>query len=108
MDKIDPRTLPVDTLKEHSRRAVKMRLEGTSLKDTPNGLLLGDAGLEGLRAEGGPRPVKGFQRNGRSRPGDRLRRGQGHRTDPHRPDRRRHQVIRARRVRLVQPARLLD
>jgi hypothetical protein len=34
MDKIDSRTLPVDALNERRRRAVKMRLEGTSLKDT--------------------------------------------------------------------------
>jgi transposase len=34
MDKIDSRTLPVDALNERRRRAVKMRLDGTSLKDT--------------------------------------------------------------------------
>lgn len=34
MDKIDSRTLPVDALNERCRRAVKMRLEGASLKDT--------------------------------------------------------------------------
>ena len=34
MDKIASRTLPVDALNERHRRAVKMRLGGTSLKDT--------------------------------------------------------------------------
>jgi hypothetical protein len=34
MDKIDSRTLPVDALNERRRRAVKMRLDGASLKDT--------------------------------------------------------------------------
>ncbi len=34
MDKIDSRTLPVEALNERRRRAVKMRLDGTSLKDT--------------------------------------------------------------------------
>ncbi len=34
MSKIDSRTLPVDPLNERRRRAVKMRLDGTSLKDT--------------------------------------------------------------------------
>jgi transposase len=34
MDKVDSRTLPVDALNERRRRAVKMRLVGTSLKDT--------------------------------------------------------------------------
>ena len=34
MGKIDSRTLPVDTLIERRRRAVKMRLDGTSLKGT--------------------------------------------------------------------------
>jgi transposase len=34
MEKIDSRTLPVDALNERRRRAVKMRLDGTSLKDT--------------------------------------------------------------------------
>ena len=34
MDKIDSRTLPGDALNERRRRAVKMRLDGTSLKDT--------------------------------------------------------------------------
>lgn len=34
MDKIDSRTLPVDALNERRRRAVKMRLGGTSLKET--------------------------------------------------------------------------
>ena len=34
MDKIDSRTLPVDALNERRRRSVKMRLEGTSLKET--------------------------------------------------------------------------
>ncbi|MFN9031770.1 MAG: helix-turn-helix domain-containing protein, partial [Betaproteobacteria bacterium] len=34
MDKTDSRTLPVDALNERRRRAVKMRLDGTSLKDT--------------------------------------------------------------------------
>jgi transposase len=34
MDKIDSRTLPSDALNERRRRAVKMRLDGTGLKDT--------------------------------------------------------------------------
>ena len=34
MDKIDSRTLPVDALNERRRRAVKLRLDGVSLKDT--------------------------------------------------------------------------
>ena len=34
MEKIDSRTLPVDALNERRRRAVKMRLDGASLKDT--------------------------------------------------------------------------
>ena len=34
MDKIDSRTLSVDALNERRRRAVKLRLEGVSLKDT--------------------------------------------------------------------------
>src|SRR6218665_761808 len=34
MDKIDSRTLSVDALDERRRRAVKMRLDGVSLKDT--------------------------------------------------------------------------
>lgn len=34
MDKIDSRTLPVDALNERRRRAVKMRLDGTTLQDT--------------------------------------------------------------------------
>ena len=34
MDKIDSRTLPLDALNERRRRAVKMRLDGTSLKAT--------------------------------------------------------------------------
>lgn len=34
MEKIDSRTLSLDALNERRRRAVKMRLEGTSLKDT--------------------------------------------------------------------------
>lgn len=34
MDKIDSRTPPVDALNERRRRALKMRLDGTSLKDT--------------------------------------------------------------------------
>src|SRR5574343_768030 len=33
MDKIDSRTLPVAALNERRRRAVKMRLDGVSLKD---------------------------------------------------------------------------
>jgi hypothetical protein len=33
MDKIDSRSLPLDALNERRRRAVKMRLEGTSLKE---------------------------------------------------------------------------
>ena len=33
MDKIDSRTLPVDALNERRRRAVKMRLNGVSLKE---------------------------------------------------------------------------
>jgi transposase len=33
LDKIDSRTLPLDALNERRRQAVKMRLEGTSLKD---------------------------------------------------------------------------
>jgi transposase len=33
MEKIDSRTLPVDALNERRRRAVKMRLDGASLKD---------------------------------------------------------------------------
>jgi hypothetical protein len=35
MDKIDSRTLPVEALNERRRRAVKMRLDGVSLKQTP-------------------------------------------------------------------------
>lgn len=34
MDKIDSRTLPLDALNERRRRAVKMRLDGVSLKET--------------------------------------------------------------------------
>src|SRR6218665_4082050 len=34
MDTIDSRTLSVDALNERRRRAVKMRLDGVSLKDT--------------------------------------------------------------------------
>lgn len=34
MDKIDSRTLPVQALNERRRRAVKMRLDGVSLKET--------------------------------------------------------------------------
>lgn len=34
MDRIDSRRLPLDALNERRRRAVKMRLQGTSLKDT--------------------------------------------------------------------------
>ena len=34
MEKIDSRTLPVEALNERRRRAVKMRLDGASLKDT--------------------------------------------------------------------------
>jgi transposase len=34
MDKIDSRAMPVDSLNERRRRAVKMRLDGTTLKDT--------------------------------------------------------------------------
>ena len=34
MDKIDSRSLPLDALNERRRRAVKMRLDGTSLKET--------------------------------------------------------------------------
>ncbi|ABM59473.1 hypothetical protein Veis_3761 [Verminephrobacter eiseniae EF01-2] len=34
MDTIDSRTLSVDALDERRRRAVKMRLDGVSLKDT--------------------------------------------------------------------------
>jgi hypothetical protein len=34
MEKIDSRTLPVDALNGRRRRAVKMRLEGTSLMVT--------------------------------------------------------------------------
>jgi len=34
MEKIDSRTLPLAALNERRRRAVKMRLEGASLKDT--------------------------------------------------------------------------
>lgn len=34
MEKFDSRTLPVDALSERRRRAVKMRLVGTSLRDT--------------------------------------------------------------------------
>ena len=34
MDKIDSRTLSVEALNERRRRAVKMRLQGVSLKET--------------------------------------------------------------------------
>ncbi|MCW7541985.1 helix-turn-helix domain containing protein [Aquabacterium sp. A7-Y] len=34
MDKIDSRTLSVDALNERRRRAVKMRRQGVSLKET--------------------------------------------------------------------------
>jgi transposase len=34
MEKIDSRTLPLEALNERRRRAVKMRLDGVSLKDT--------------------------------------------------------------------------
>lgn len=61
----------------------------------PDGVPVGDAGFAGRRTEGSPHPVEGFQRNGRARPGDRLRGRQGHRTHPDRAGCSREQVMSA-------------
>ena len=62
MDRIDSRTLPVDALNERRRRAVKMRLDGVSLKDTAvqcemsrTTVIAAVEGACGRRLEGGGR-----------------------------------------------------
>ena len=52
MDKIDSRTLPLDALNERRRRAVKMRLDGASLKDTAAQCEMNNAVLFGSVASG--------------------------------------------------------